>query len=62
MICNGRMLSLVSLVAPGRNFDLGHARARKEYNRKEEQSKALYARVMSSYLAAEYDFQCKLQV
>ena len=55
------MLSLVSLVAPGRNFDLGNTRARKEYNRKKEQSKALYARVVSSYLAAEYDFQCKLQ-
>ena len=62
MICNGRMLSLVSLVAPGRNFDLGNARARKEYNRKKEQSRSLYARAVSSSLAAEYDFQCKRQV
>ena len=56
------MLSLIPLVASGRNFELGNARARKEYDRKKEQSKALYARVVSSYLAAEYDFQCKFQV
>ena len=40
-------------------FEQENARARRAYERKRQQSMKLFATVSTSYLAAQYDFQCR---
>ena len=44
---------------PPRSFDTNNAKARKDYYNKRQRSIKLFAQASTSYVAAEYDFQCK---